>query len=50
VTFDNSAPTTTNGHIINPGDSGVWAKALATAAKFIRTGASSATIHASQMK
>lgn len=50
VTFDASAPTTTNGHIINIGDSGVWSKALATAAKFIRTGGTSAVIHASQMK
>jgi hypothetical protein len=49
VTFDGSAPTATNGHIINPGDLGVWSKGLAAAAKFIRTGATSATIHASQM-
>jgi hypothetical protein len=50
VTFDNSAPTPTNGHIINVGDSGVWSKALATAAKWIRTGGTSAVIHASQLK
>src|ERR1035437_6114877 len=50
VTFDSSAPTTTNGHVINAGDSGIWPKALATAAKFIRTTGASATIHASQLK
>ena len=49
VTFDGSAPTTTNGHILNAGDSGVWNATLAAAAKFIRTG-STATIHASQMR
>lgn len=50
VTFDASTPTTSNGHIIEPGDSGVWSKALAAAAKFIRTGATSAVIAASQLK
>jgi hypothetical protein len=50
VTFDGSAPTTTNGHLIGIGDSGIWSKALATAAKFIRTGATSAVISASQLK
>jgi hypothetical protein len=50
VTFDDSAPSATNGHLINPGDSGIWPKALATAARFIRTGGTSAVIHASQMK
>lgn len=50
VTFDNSAPTSTNGHIINVGDSGLWLKNLATAAKFIRTGGTSAVLHASQLQ
>ncbi|TSA54231.1 MAG: hypothetical protein D4R38_02725 [Dehalococcoidia bacterium] len=50
VTFDGSAPTSTNGHIINPGDSDVWLASMAQAAKFIRTGATSAMLHASQMK
>jgi len=50
VTFDGSAPTTTNGHLIEDGSSGIWSKALATAAKFIRTGAVSVTISASQLK
>jgi hypothetical protein len=50
VTFDGSAPTITNGHLIEIGDSGIWAKGLATAAKFIRTGDTSAKISASQLK
>ena len=50
VTFDGSAPTSTNGHILPVGYAAVWSKALATAAKFIRTGGSSGVIHASQMK
>ena len=50
VTFDGSAPTSSNGHLIQPGDSGVWSKALAAAAKFIRAGATSAVIQASQLK
>lgn len=50
VTFDGSAPLATNGHIINPLDSGVWSAALAAAARFIRTGGTSAIIHASQMR
>jgi hypothetical protein len=49
VTFDGSAPTTTNGHIIEIGDNGIWSKELAEAAKFIRTGSVSAVIHASQL-
>jgi hypothetical protein len=50
VTFDDSAPLTTNGHVISAGSSGIWPVALAEAAKFIRTGSTSAVIHASQMK
>jgi len=49
VTFDGSAPTTTNGHVIPVDSCGIWTKALATAAKFIRTGTTSAVIRASQM-
>jgi len=48
VTFDASAPTSSNGHIVDVGDSGVWSQTMATAAKFIRTGAVSAVIHVSQ--
>jgi hypothetical protein len=50
VTFDGSAPLTTNGHAIPAGSSGTWTKAMATAAKFIRTTATDAVIHASQLK
>ena len=50
VTFDNSAPTSSNGHFIEAGDSGVWSKALAVAAKFIRTGGTSGIVSASQLK
>jgi len=50
VTFDNSAPSATNGHIIEVGDSGIWSTALAAAAKFFRTTATSAVISASQLK
>jgi hypothetical protein len=50
VTFDGSAPTTTNGHIIESGDSGVWLKSLVAAAKFIRTTGTSAVLTASQLK
>ena len=50
VTFDGTAPTATNGHVIDPGDSGTWRKELAVAAKWIRTGATSAAIAASQLK
>lgn len=49
VTFDGSAPTTTNGHVIPAGSSGIWSATLAAAAKFIRTGSTSAVIHASQL-
>ena len=48
VTFDDSAPATTNGHVISSGSSGIWSVAQASAAKFIRTGGVSAVIHASQ--
>lgn len=50
VTFDGSAPTSTNGHLLPVGYSDIWPKAKATAAKFIRTGGTSAVIHASQLK
>jgi len=50
VTFDGSAPTATNGHLIPFGAGGiVWSKALAVAAKWIRVTGSS-TIHLSQLK
>tara|TARA_A100001037_G_scaffold253576_1_gene238233 strand:- start:609 stop:917 length:309 start_codon:yes stop_codon:yes gene_type:complete len=48
VTYDDSAPTSTNGHILPAGRSYTWAKETAQAAKFIRDGSVSATIHASE--
>lgn len=49
-TFDNSAPTTTNGHRLYTGNSYTWSKAAATSAKFIRQGSVSGTIHASEFQ
>lgn len=49
VTFDGSAPTSTNGHMIPAEANMVWPKALASAAKWIQVSAA-ATVHASQLK
>lgn len=49
VTFDGSAPTSSNGHILNPYYAAYWPAARAAAAKFIRTGSTSGVIHCSQM-
>jgi hypothetical protein len=48
VTYDDSPPTSTNGHILPAGRSYTWAKETAQAAKFIRDGSVSASIHASE--
>ncbi len=48
VTYDDSAPTTSNGHILFAGRSYTWSKQAAAAAKFIRDGGTDATIHASE--
>ena len=48
VTYDGSAPTSTNGHILFAGRSYTWSKQAAVAAKFIRDGSVSASIHASE--
>ena len=48
VTYDGSDPTTSNGHILFAGRSYTWSKEAAAAAKFIRNGTSSASIHASE--
>lgn len=50
VTFDSSAPTSTNGELLSVGYTDIWRKETAAAAKFIRTGATSATAFASQFK
>mgnify|MGYP003117790607 CR=1 FL=1 len=48
VTYDDSAPTSTNGHILYAGRSYTWSKQAATAAKFIEDSTVTATIHASE--
>lgn len=50
VTFDGSAPTTTNGHHLVAGEKYTWSKDAAETAKFIRQGANSAAIHASPFR
>lgn len=47
VTFDGSAPTTTNGHRLAIGQTSTWSIPTATAAKFIRQAGTSAAIQAS---
>ena len=48
VTYDDSAPTTTNGHILYAGRSYTWSKQAAVAAKFIRDTSVTAGIFASE--
>jgi len=48
MTFDGSAPTTSNGHKLFAGRSYTFSKEAATKAKFIQAGGSPAKIHASQ--
>ena len=49
VTFDGSAPTTSNGHKLYNQRAYTWSKAAAAAAKFIwADGATTATIHATE--
>lgn len=48
VTFDGSAPTTTNGHRLYDTRSYTWSKAAAVSAKFIRQALTDASIHLSQ--
>jgi hypothetical protein len=49
-TFDGSAPTSTNGHRLYSGSHYTWSTAAASAAKFIRQGATSAAIQASEFQ
>jgi hypothetical protein len=49
-TFDGSAPTTTNGHRLYAGSHYTWSTAAAQQAKFIRQGATSAAIQASEFQ
>lgn len=48
VTFDGSAPTTSNGHKLYSGEKLNWSTELATAAKFIAATGTNAIIHASE--
>ncbi len=47
VTFDGSAPTTTNGHRLYAGQNYTWSYETAAAAKFIRATGTDGVIHAS---
>ena len=49
-TFDGSAPTSTNGHRLYSGSQYTWSVAAAQQAKFIRQGATSAAIQASEFQ
>lgn len=50
VTFDGSDPAVgTNGHILAAGYNAFWSKQLWMNARFIRQGASDATVHVSPM-
>ena len=48
VTFDGTAPTTTNGHRLYAGQAFTWGKSAAQRANFIRATGTSAVIHASE--
>ena len=48
MTFDGSAPTTSNGHKLFAGRSYTFSKEAAVKAKFIQAGGTPAKIHASQ--
>lgn len=50
MTIDSSAPTTSNGHVLDVGYSAIWSKAFAEAAKFIRDGGTDGLIHLSPLK
>ena len=50
VTFDGSAPTSTNGHRLYAGSHYTWSVAAAQQAKFIRQAASNAPIQASEFQ
>lgn len=49
VTFDGSAPTTSNGHYLPAGTSGTWSVPLATSMKAIRATGTSGVIHATPL-
>lgn len=47
VTFDDSAPTTSNGHRLQVGTKCTWSVARFNVAKFIRATSTNGTVHAS---
>lgn len=49
-TVDDSAPTTSNGHLLLQGTTYTWSVGMFNAAKFIREGATSAVLHASALR
>ena len=49
-TFDGSAPTSTNGHRLYSGSQYTWSVVAAQQVKFIRQGATSAAIQASEFQ
>jgi hypothetical protein len=50
VTFDGSAPTSSNGQYLVKDYTELWSKSLAESAKFIRATGSSAIVHATPLK
>jgi len=50
VTFDGQTPSSTKGHRLYAGQQYTWAKAVATAAKFLRATGTSAFVWASEFQ
>lgn len=50
VTIDGTTPSATNGHVLYQGRAYTWSRAMATAAKFVRTGSTDAVIHCSELQ
>jgi len=48
-TFDGSDPTTSNGHFVADGKSGIWDRRMAEACKVIRDGSVDGYIHITEM-
>lgn len=49
MTIDGSAPTSSNGHRLNVGEKYEWSLQWVRAAKFIRQGSTSGTLHLSEV-
>lgn len=48
-TIDGSDPTTSNGHVLNAGESGIWSRRFADSVKVIRNTSTDAVFHVSQL-